>query len=204
MKLFLMRHGETPYNEQHRLQGQRDIALNDRGRHQAEAAAKWCQERGLHFQAVFSSPLIRAKQTAALTAGVPEENVSVDERLLEIDFGPLEGKKWELLTAEERQYVDNPWESEDIEGVEDPDHVIERVTGAVKDISGRVVRELGDDASVLIVTHGMALHGILTGLTDNRESWKEPLGNCCIFLSETDGETLSPPVRLTPLIPTFR
>lgn len=204
MDIYLMRHGETPYNREHLLQGQRDIALSDAGRAQAGDAAAWCRERDIRFDRVYASPLGRAKETAMIVSGCREEDLLIEPRILEINFGPIEGKKWENLTAEEMDYVNNPWNGRPIEGVEDADDLIERVSGFLLDLMAQAAREKDAETSVLAVTHGMALHGILTALTRNRELWKEPLGNCCIFHTRTDGESFTKPVRLTPPIPTFR
>lgn len=206
MDIYFMRHGETPYNQKHLLQGQRDIALNDAGKAQAEKAAKWFQARGIQFSRVYASPLSRAVETASLVSGCPQGEIKMDPRLLEIDFGPIEGKKWEDLSAEEMEYVNDPWKGTPIAGVEDADHLISRVNGFLDAVKQAAQ---GSDASaaeetVLAVTHGMALHGILTALTGDRACWKTPLGNCCIFYIRTDGESFSNPERMTPPVPTFR
>ncbi|MGN1381471.1 MAG: histidine phosphatase family protein [Eubacterium sp.] len=223
INVYFMRHGETPYNRQHLLQGQRDIALNETGRRQAEDAAEWCWNRGIHFCSVYSSPLDRAEETASLVSGFPKEQIITDRRILEIDFGPIEGRKWEDLSDEEIAYVNDPWKGKPIEGVESADHLIDRVSVFLKDLrhsAGKICSDedvsggqgSADSAlekqklpSVLVVTHGMALHGILTALTKDRGLWKVPLGNCCIFLSRLDEEDgYSEPERLTPPVPTFR
>ncbi|MCB1913799.1 MAG: histidine phosphatase family protein, partial [Rhodocyclaceae bacterium] len=63
-RLCLVRHGETGWNVERRLQGHLDIALNARGREQALATADALS--GHRFEAVYSSDLVRAKATAAL------------------------------------------------------------------------------------------------------------------------------------------
>lgn len=90
-RLYLIRHGETPWNRQGRYQGQRDVPLNARGRLQAWRLARALGRAGI--AAVVSSALRRARFTAsplARRAGVP---VQVDPDLNEIDFG-----RWEGLT----------------------------------------------------------------------------------------------------------
>ncbi|MBN2056836.1 histidine phosphatase family protein, partial [bacterium] len=68
--LYLVRHGETDYNREGRLQGIRDIPLNANGRAQAEVLRGFFGK--LHPAAVVTSPLVRAKQTAEiLAAGCP-------------------------------------------------------------------------------------------------------------------------------------
>lgn len=223
INVYFMRHGETPYNRQHLLQGQRDIALNEAGRKQAEEASEWCRKRGIRFCRVYASPLDRARETAALVSGFPEKQIITEKQIIEIDFGPVEGRKWEDLSDEEMDYINDPWKGKPIDGVESADHLIARVSvflDALRRSAGKIsadgVKTEGietpfssgehpEEKSVLVVTHGMALHGILTALTKDRGLWKVPLGNCCIFHSRLDEENgYSMPERLTPPVPTFR
>jgi probable phosphoglycerate mutase len=87
--IAFVRHGETPPNRAGLLLGRSDAALTDRGRAQAERLSKlfagWGVER------VLTSPLRRARDTAAPIAAACERGVEVDERLIEIDYGDWEG-----------------------------------------------------------------------------------------------------------------
>ena len=89
-QLYLIRHGQTDWNVRAMLQGRTDIPLNDTGRQQAMEARQ--RLAGVHFDAVYSSPLQRAMDTASLVTGWPKERISPDRRLIEIAFGPYEGK----------------------------------------------------------------------------------------------------------------
>jgi broad specificity phosphatase PhoE len=85
---YFMRHGQTDWNAQHRLQGWTDIPLNDFGRAQAQAAAK--SVRALGVARIVASPLQRAHETAVIAAG-EDAQVMADERLKERQFGIFEG-----------------------------------------------------------------------------------------------------------------
>ena len=97
--LYLIRHGETDWNAEGRLQGGRDIPLNDRGRAQAREAG---QKLAALVPAAASldylcSPMGRARETMELlreTLGLPREAYAVDQRLSEITFGSWEGQTW--------------------------------------------------------------------------------------------------------------
>ncbi len=89
MHLYIMRHGETDDNTRRVLQGQKDNPLNERGRQQALRAKE--ELSGILFDRVYSSPLIRAVETAVLATGRPREEIILEERLKEISFGVLEG-----------------------------------------------------------------------------------------------------------------
>ena len=93
-KLILIRHGETAWNAERRLQGHIDIALNDEGRRQAEALADALA--GEPIDAIVSSDLARAAHTADAVARVHGLHASRDAALRERCYGAFEG----LLYAE--------------------------------------------------------------------------------------------------------
>jgi broad specificity phosphatase PhoE len=87
-QLVLVRHGQTDWNVEERFQGQLDVPLNAVGRNQAEALK--LQLAGVHFDIAYSSPLIRAVETAQIIAG--NVHVDRDPRLTEIHHGFWQGK----------------------------------------------------------------------------------------------------------------
>ena len=98
-KIYFIRHGETDWNAEGRLQGQRDIPLNDLGRVQAEEAGRMLAK--LHPQPDdldwLVSPLGRTQETARLARaamGLGDAYYKLDERLKELTFGTWEGLTW--------------------------------------------------------------------------------------------------------------
>lgn len=89
MKIYLVRHGETDWNQAGRLQGQTDIDLDAQGFAQAAGAAERLKE--VPFEIAFCSPLIRARHTAETIVGERKITLTTDERLRELNFGPWEG-----------------------------------------------------------------------------------------------------------------
>ncbi len=89
---MLLRHGESEGNAQGRMQGRRDYPLSALGREQAARAGAFIGASGLAFNAVYSSPLKRAFQTADIVAetGI-RPHALIDEDLPEIGAGSLEG-----------------------------------------------------------------------------------------------------------------
>ena len=98
MLLYLVRHGETDWNRQHRIQGSTDIPLNDTGRRQARATGELLARRS--WDAVVTSPLSRAVETGRIIADVlglpaPTSLAGVVER----NYGEAEGMTYEQLEA---------------------------------------------------------------------------------------------------------
>lgn len=92
--ILLVRHGETLWNAEGRLQGSNDIALNDEGVAQGRHCAAAVAAQSVRPTAVYSSPLVRAFRTAELIVSALDEDVGVktDARLTERGLGALEGK----------------------------------------------------------------------------------------------------------------
>lgn len=104
LNVYLLRHGETAYNaDGNRYCGKTDIALTEKGIAQANAVFK--QIQGISFDAVYSSPLQRAKRTAEIASG--GKPVITDDRLIEASFGRWEGKTKEEFIPEDPQLWEN-------------------------------------------------------------------------------------------------
>ncbi|MBO1904594.1 histidine phosphatase family protein [Microvirga sp. 3-52] len=105
-KIYFIRHGETDWNLEGRLQGQKDIPLNDVGRVQAEEAARKLQGLVPHVEdlAYVASPMIRTRETMEIlrkTLGLHPESYRLDERLVELTFGVWEGMTWKEVRKAE-------------------------------------------------------------------------------------------------------
>jgi broad specificity phosphatase PhoE len=108
LNIYLLRHGETSWNaDGNRYCGRTDISLTEKGIRQASCVNDQLKE--LKFDAVYSSPLERAWQTASIAAA--QEPVK-DERLIEVDFGAWEGKTREEFIREDpslwANWISNP------------------------------------------------------------------------------------------------
>ena len=187
--IYLIRHGETDRNRAHLLQGRSDVPLNETGIQQARDAAQFLKERGIEFSRVFSSPLIRAVETAKIVA--PGVTPVLDDRLLEMDYGPYEGMDLahpapEIVTFF-RDFVHNPAP----EGMEPLSDVTARVGTFLED-----VRDLL--GNILISTHAIAMKGGLEYLTPDSHGayWSRFVGNCAIFAVDNSGGRFGLPEEL--------
>jgi probable phosphoglycerate mutase len=108
---YFVRHGETEWNAERRLQGQLDVPLNETGRRQSSQCGSTlrglitARRRALAEFAFLSSPLSRARETMEILRGVlglPGEGYTIEPRLAELSFG-----RWEGLTYPEVQALDS-------------------------------------------------------------------------------------------------
>lgn len=141
--LMLVRHGETDWNADGRLQGQTDRPLSDFGRAQARQLADELEPE--RFAAIYSSDLSRARETADAVGERLELPVVLDPDLRERDWGT-----WEGLTAVERDRVEFVGESTEAHQ--------ERILRALRRISERHP----GDGQVLVVTHGGSMRRVQT------------------------------------------
>jgi broad specificity phosphatase PhoE len=141
--LLLVRHGETDWNAEGRLQGQTDRPLSDFGRRQAQELAASLENEEL--KAIFSSDLARARETAEIVGGRLGLPVVLDSDLREKDWGT-----WEGLTPAERDRVELVGESTQTHQ--------ERILRALSRISERHPGE----GTVLVVTHGGSMRRVQT------------------------------------------
>lgn len=89
-EVLLIRHGETAWNRGEVFRGRADVPLSERGREQAQGLARALAGRPI--EAVYSSPLSRARETAAPVAQAVGLEVVVDDRLVDMSFGEWEGR----------------------------------------------------------------------------------------------------------------
>jgi probable phosphoglycerate mutase len=157
-RLFLARHGETIWHAENRYAGRTDIALTDKGKQQAVRLAQWAA--GANIQAVWSSPLSRAIETATPVADALGLPLQIDDRLLELDFGrgegltasEMEAAMPEVLTAFREDPVHHHFP-----GGEDPAAAAERGLTALRSIAAAAPL----NGPVLVVAHSTLLRLIL-------------------------------------------
>ena len=163
--LLLVRHGETDWNAERRWQGHTDVPLNARGREQARGLAEQLTAEPL--DAIYSSDLSRARETAEIVGGTLGLPVVTDADLREIDVGSREG-----LTAAEAG--ERPWDGEP------HDRHAARVLAAVKRIAER-----HPAGRVLVVAHGGCLRRVQEHLGAEPDGWIE---NCVLWtVAHEDG-----------------
>ena len=151
MRLLLVRHAETAWNRERRYQGRTDTSLSEAGLVQAERAARAMAASGL--AAVYSSPLRRARDTAAAIAKPHGLDVRVAEAFGEIHFG-----RWEGLTLDEARALDPAFYDKWLDA---PDALVPPGGESLTDLRARALGGLAamrgehGEATVCLVTHAM-------------------------------------------------
>lgn len=176
--VYMLRHGETDWNNEHRSQGQTDIPLNDNGRDQARAAA--AAVAALDIAACYASDLTRAYETAELalsahpTITTPISHASLRER----HFG-----FWEGITVSEIEAhkLSHPDQYVDVDGT---GRLFPKDAEAEALWAARVAESLlhlpqQHDKPVLLVTHGGVIRQMLRAFSPQTEMFQP--GNCHLY-----------------------
>ena len=163
--LLLVRHGETDWNLERRVQGQTDRPLNTTGLEQAHVLAG--ELAAEQIVAVYASDLSRARDTAAIVAYSHALDVTVDTDLREKHFGSWEGLTDLEIAARFPGAVRGHWGDG-----ETTEALVARAVVAIERI-----RTANPSGTVLVVSHGGTMRAILDHLAVEHE----PIGNCAVI-----------------------
>lgn len=180
--IYLVRHGQTIWNETMKYQGHTDIPLSKKGKDQASALSRWLAREKI--KAVYASDLKRAYETAKIIAAPHNLDVEMLLALRELNFGV-----WEGMTSNEieaaypeliKQWWDTPLNTQIPDG-ETIAELAERSTCAVHEVV-----EKHPEQKVVVVTHGGAIRGIIGKVLDIDLNyyWKLRLDNASLSIIE--------------------
>ena len=157
-----MRHGETALNVQKVMQGRIDEPLNENGRELARLTGRGMT--GIRFDHCISSPLMRAKETAAIILKETGNDIPIelDERIHEISFGIMEGKTLEEMGEEGVRLFRNPFLFSGFPRGERISDVCKRTQAFLKELIAR-----DDGKTYLVSTHGCSLRAMVNYLKED-------------------------------------
>ena len=193
MRLYLIRHGETNWNVQRRLQGQADTDLNENGIRLAKVSAE--NMKDIPIDLAFTSPLRRARHTAEIILGERNAPLLEDDRLKEISFGSWEGlccKKdhFEVPTDHFDDFYLRPFAFRGAEDGETIPQVCERTGEFLKELMENPEYQ---DKNILIASHGCAVRAMLHSVYEDKEDFwhgKVP-PNCAVNIVDVkDGKAV--------------
>lgn len=177
-RLYLLRHGQTEFNEKKLVQGRCDSPLTDLGRQQARAAAAWLKAHGVVPDKVVSSPLGRAMDTASLVATEllgPDAAVEPCEGIIERSYGTFEEGPHDALPTD----VWDPGEDLIPFGGEGSHALQERMVAALTNLMSAK-----DTETLLAVSHGSASRQFIKAAAPEGFELPTKLPNCAIMVFE--------------------
>lgn len=190
MKIYVIRHGETDANKNSVLQGSSNWPLNEYGVKLAIISGQ--NMKGIKFDACFSSPLDRAKQTAQLVLENSGNNIEIqyDDRLKELNMGIYEGKKFkpdelEVPIMKILLFKWNAFLCGRFKEGETARELCNRTQDFLKELSTK------NYENVLVSTHGCAMRAMLNMLYENKFNfWQGRVPyNCAVnIIDVTNGQ----------------
>ena len=182
-QIYIVRHGETEWNAQGRVQGHTDIDLSDTGRWQAQVVARRLEQ--VTFSAAYCSDLSRTRETAEIILGQSGTPLHPTLQLREYHKGVFEG-----LTVPEysKKFPDQYQASlvNDLDFAPTGGETVRQTSRRMaKFVSDTIPRHLDD--TVLIVGHGGSLRSLIVALMDLplEANWKFVMGNCAVSVLHT-------------------
>lgn len=186
LTLYLTRHGETVWNTQKRMQGWCDSELTENGIDNALSLGS--RLKGIHFDAIYTSPSRRTVSTANLIKGVRDIPIIPEEHLKEINMGDWEGQTFSVLEDKYPEEFYAFWHTphlyKSIDG-ESFDEFKKRVLKAFHSIQEKYC-----DGNVLVVTHSIVIKTLLASFKDYplEKLWEPPyIKDTSLSIVEIDG-----------------
>lgn len=157
VSLWLVRHGECSDNAYGRFCGQRSSDLTEKGRRQAECAARFLKQRGISV--VLTSPLSRAVETGRIISETCQVPLICRDELSERSFGQWEGLTFEQAQAKDPEAV-GAWMSDPIDAVPPGGESLRQAAERVAPLIGELTRQ-HQKGSIAAVTHGALMRVML-------------------------------------------
>lgn len=202
MELYIVRHGKTVWNQAGLIQGSSDVELLPEGIEMARQTGIGLQD--VKFDAIYSSPLSRALDTAKLIKGDRHIEIVTDKRLTEMDFGVCEGKKY-IPKAEAEQIkkigksktgtensgllLEGFWDSPDTYEPPEKGESFHQVCKRAADFIKYIEFQYEDEQRILVVAHAALNQAIFTQLEglDVKDFWKHGKQlNCAVTIAENN------------------
>ncbi len=187
VRVFLARHGQTPLNAVNCMQGQIDVELSELGKKQATALKERLKNEKIDY--IYTSPLIRAYDTANRVYEYHDCPFEIDDRIKEMNFGEWEGNPIEKIKNEGGKAAYYFWKEPQNYTITTGETFHELIA-RIGDFMDMVVSK-HDGENVLIVCHGMVVRAILTYIQDKDVSQmydNPPIYNASITIFDYDGE----------------
>ncbi len=166
MEIYIVRHGETMWNREKRLQGHKDIMLNESGIEAAKRTGDALKD--VHFDKIYSSPLTRAYDTAMYIKGDRDISIIKDDRIKEIKLGDLEGKRGEDLINDEESTFRYFFTQPQLFVPDENGESFEELIARAKDFMQNEIEPNADKLErVMIVAHGAMNKAIVSYIKNN-------------------------------------
>lgn len=178
--ICMIRHGQTNVNHLRKIQGRREIPLNDTGRKQAADTANYLKNNDSNWDFIYSSPLSRAFETASIIKNTInfEKDIIIEDSFIERDFGDADGMD---ITDEIFKYII----ADDVPNLEKSFEIQKRVSDGILKVCKK-----HPNKKILIVAHSHTIKALLT-FCDKQRTFLDTLYNCSMTYFTVDNNIIS-------------
>lgn len=185
MKFYLVRHGQSEANVHRIIAGHGEYPLTDLGKEQAKSLGQEFLKKGIKFDAVYASDIVRASETVNIIGKeIGFKNITFDKRLREGAAGVFKGKYWDDLTEDESEFLDSTMRVDKDVKIPDGESNLD-MTIRIKEAFLEIIENNQENSTILIVGHGGTLYHILIRvlnlLPEKLEEW---FGSCMLNIIE--------------------
>lgn len=180
MIMYIIRHGQTQWNVEKKLQGWTDIPLNDEGRRMACIAGDALKD--IEFAEIYTSPLVRAYETADIIRAGRDIPVNIEKDIIEIPFGDIEGKVYKAYDVDADRNIYNFFHHPDSYIPSSGGETISSLKKRVGKFINRMAERNGTcGMNVLVCSHGAAISAMLSYIknTPDKDFWKNGVPDNC-------------------------
>lgn len=191
MRFHIVRHGQTDWNVQRRIQGQLDSELNAQGIEQAIERGKDFADMPIH--AIYCSSSLRTRQTLEHMLGARQQPATFMDEFREVNWGVWQGSMWSEIEAAEPEMVEAFHKALPHYSVENAETPLQTQSRGVDAFEGLIAKHQHDkqDANILLVSHGDIMKKMLghyTSVPLTELHTLPPLPNCAHCIIDVDGD----------------
>lgn len=185
MELYIIRHGQTVWNKEGRLQGSTDIMLNEDGIRLAKLTGEALKD--VYFDRIYSSPLTRAYDTACYIRGGRDIEIIRDDRIRELCFGNLEGQKMADMRKDPESHFTHFFDAPELYVPDEKGETLDALRARAADfLETEIEAHENEYRRVMIVAHGAMNKALMAHIKKNRpeEFWDGAVQkNCNVIIA---------------------
>lgn len=183
--VYITRHGQTVWNVEGRLQGQKNSELTEKGVKQAGLLGKRMEK--VQIDRIYASPLKRTVETAKIIRGKKNIEIVEEDGFKELNFGDYEGRREIELDNEGKSYeLDRIFACEEKAKAPNGETLEELYNRVSKALDKILSKEKGK--SILIVTHGMALRAVFKYFSEDKKFYDGIMGQATLTKVVDNGD----------------
>lgn len=176
MKIYLIRHGQSEWNVQNRLQGSSDSALTEKGMNDSQKLSNYIEEEKIEIDQIYTSKNWRAIETAKIIRADKKKEIITKDALREMNSGSWQGMTWEEIKERHPEEYFSYWNQPALYRADNKGEDFRAVSKRAINFIQKLI-QYNKSKNILIVSHGVTLKAVLNYYQNRRINnfWDKPL-----------------------------